>query len=62
MDSKKKTWILTDCWELGYDFSCPSCGYTFFMGQKFGKKPEECPKCKEQMYGEVFVVFGQKDP
>ena len=62
MDSKKKTWILTDCWELGYDFSCPSCGYTFFMRQKFGKKPEECPKCKEQMYGEVFVVSGQEDP
>ena len=61
MDSKKKLWILTDCWELGYDFSCPSCGYTFFISQKFGKKPEECPKCKEQMYGEVFVVSGQED-
>jgi hypothetical protein len=31
------------------------------MGQKFGKKPEECPKCKEQMYGEVFVVSGRED-
>ena len=49
MDSKKKTWILTDCWELRYDFSCPSCGYTFFMRQKYGKKPTECPKCKEKM-------------
>ena len=49
MDLKKKMWILTDCWELGYDFSCPSCGYTFFTNQKYGKKPKECPKCKEKM-------------
>lgn len=61
MDLKRKSWILTDAWELGYDFSCPSCGYTFFMRQKFGKKPEECPKCKEQMYGEVFMVAGKEN-
>ena len=47
MDSK--TWILTDCWELGYDFSCLSYGYTFFTNQKYGEKPKECPKCKEKM-------------
>ena len=47
MESKK--WILTDTWELGYDFSCLSCGYTFFTNQKYGKKPKECPKCKEKL-------------
>lgn len=61
MDSKKKLWILTDAWELGYDFTCPSCGYTFFMGQKFGLKPEECPKCKEQLNGKVFMVAGKEN-
>lgn len=61
MDSKKKLWILTDAWELGYDFTCPSCEYTFFMGQKFGLKPEECPKCKEQLNGKVFMVAGKEN-
>lgn len=50
MDSKKpKQWILTDCWELGYDFSCSNCGYTFFTNLKYSEKPEKCPKCKEKM-------------
>ena len=48
MDSKKQ-WMLTDTWELGYDFTCPNCDYTFFTNQKHGPKPEECPKCKEKM-------------
>ena len=47
MDLKK--WKLTDYWELGYDFSCPNCNYTFFTNQKDCKKPKECPKCKEKM-------------
>ena len=51
MDSTRKSWILTDAWELGYDFTCPSCGYTFFTGHKYGPKPEECPKCKEKLNG-----------
>lgn len=46
-----KKWKLTDHWELGYDFSCPSCGYTFFIKQKYGEKPKECPKCKEKLNG-----------
>ena len=49
MDSKKKSWILIDAWELGYDYKCPSCGYTFVTSQKYGEKPKECPKCKEKM-------------
>ena len=59
MDSKKKLWILTDTWELGHDFTCPSCGYTFFMGNKHLNKPEECPKCKEKMNGTLFMVAGE---
>lgn len=61
MDLKRKSWILTDTWELGYDFSCPSCGYTFFTGQKYGPKPEECPKCKEKLNGKVFIVTGKEN-
>jgi len=51
MDSKPKKWkwILTDAWELGYDFTCPNCQYTFFTKYKYGDKPKECPKCKEEM-------------
>ena len=44
-----KKWKLTDCWELGYDFSCPNCNYTFFTNEKNCKKPKEYPKCKEKM-------------
>jgi rubrerythrin len=59
MDLKRKSWILTDAWELGYDFTCPSCGYTFFTGLKYNNKPEECPKCKEKMDGTLFMVAGE---
>ena len=58
MDSKKKLWMLTDCWELGYDFTCSNCNYTFFMGNKYGEKPEECPKCKENMDKTLFAIKG----
>ena len=55
MDSKKiLKWTLTDCWELGYDFTCPSCGYTFFTKYKDAPKPEECPRCKREMDGQLY--------
>ena len=41
-------WILTDTWELGYDFTCSNCGYTFFMCSKYHSKPKVCPNCKEK--------------
>ena len=54
MDSKKiLKWTLTDCWELGYDFTCPSRGYTFFARHKDAPKPEECPRYKREMDGQV---------
>ena len=47
---KLKNWMKTDNWELGVDYTCPECQYTFFVHHNVMMRlPTECPCCKTKM-------------
>ena len=42
-------WILTDAWELGYEYECPYCHKHIDVRRKGVDLPVKCPYCEKEV-------------